>query len=136
MGQTTRSGARGSPHLPSAMPASHGLPLLPPVPTQPQSFIRLLLATIHSTLIRYVARLNRSALAETLRPVVTEALPLATPEARSALPFRLHFFSGVPEAERQRLAACAQSKGKGTQADRECESLFDGEEDADETDEA
>ena len=71
---------------------------------------------------RYVARLNRSALVRALRPVATEDAPLATPDAHTSLPWRFHFFAGMPKRERERLTACAQTPGAAS--DPACKYLF------------
>ena len=75
----------------------------------------------------HVASINRTALMRSLVDVRTEAMPLATSASHTHLAWRLHFFSGVPEAERQRLASCTQPEARAAQpSSPRCADLVDG----------
>lgn len=69
-----------------------------------------------------MAKLDKSRLLKHLLPVRTEAAPLAPAGTRTNLPRRLHFFSGAPQDERERLAACVREPTGGSE---DCEEVLE-----------
>ena len=53
-----------------------------------------------------IAKIDRTALIDSLIPVRTESLDLQIPRPET-LPTTMHFFSGIPAEDRARLEACA-----------------------------